>query len=259
LERSSRCLVGFPIARIRCGFAVQAGYYLRASVRILKQHARVAKALLSDLEDRELNTLRLLIFAVGAHWVVGIARALHGWILGKEAGYFELFAISEVMIALWAMISLMRSAVLVDARDRRLANEIAGSKYTKSALDEPTRARIVRKLADAWDNKLHLDSRLTLRLLCEWVRENPHYVSQVINQDLGTSFYDLVSLQRVRGAMERLVAQPQRPVLEIALEVGFNSKSTFNSAFRQHAGTTPSEYREARLASSGCTTSGRAG
>jgi AraC-like DNA-binding protein len=240
-------------------FAVQAGYYLRASLRILKKHAGVAKALLSDLDDRELNTLRLLIFVVGAHWVVGIARALHGWILGKEAGYFELFAISEVMIALWAMISLMRSAVPVDAGDRRLANEIAASKYTKSALDEPTRTRIVRKLAGAWDDKLHLDSRLTLRLLCERLRENPHYVSQVINQDLGTSFYDLVGRRRVFDAMEKLIGQPERPILEIALEVGFNSKSTFNAAFRQHTGTTPSSYRETRTRSPGCTTSGPAG
>ena len=244
-------------------FALQAGCYLRASVRILKRHTRVAKALVSDLEDRELNALRLMILVVGAHWLVGIARGLHCLIVGKDAGLIVLFAISEVMITLWAMIQLMRSTVSGRADDRRLANELAvedaDAKYARSALDAPARARIGRKLADAWtSHKLHLDSQLTLRLLCERLRENPHYVSQVINQDLGTSFYDLVNGQRVREAMEALVRQPERPVIEIALEVGFNSKSTFNAAFRLHAGTTPSQFRHARLKMGGAT-SGPAG
>ncbi len=233
-------------------FALQAGWYLRASLVILKRHTRVAKALVSDLEDRELNALRLMILVVGAHWVVGIARALHCLILGKDAGFIVLFAISEVMITLWVMIQLMRTTVSVRVDDRKLANELAAgtleSKYARSALDAPARARISRKLDEAWNTqRLHLDSQLTLRLLCERLRENPHYVSQVINQDLGTNFYDLVNRQRIRDAMESLLRQPDRPVMEIALEVGFNSKSTFNAAFREHAGTTPTLFRHTRL------------
>jgi AraC-like DNA-binding protein len=242
---------------------VQAGWYLRASVAILKRHTRLAKALVSDLEDRELNALRLMILLVGAHWVVGIARTLHCLIIGADTRGIVLFAISEVMITLWAMVQLMRSTVSVKADDRRLANELAvdstESKYARSALDAPARARISRKLDEAWDaQRLHLDSQLTLRLLCERLRENPHYVSQVINQDLNTSFYDLVNRQRIRDAMNELLRQPDRPVLEIALEVGFNSKSTFNAAFRQHAGTTPTQFRHTRL-KEGDATSGPAG
>jgi AraC-like DNA-binding protein len=233
-------------------FALQAGWYLRGSVAILKRHTRVAKALVSDLEDRELNALRLMILVVGAHWVVGIARTLHCLILGKDAGFIVLFAISEVMITLWAMTELMRSTLSKRVDDRKLANELAveplESKYARSALDAPARARIKRKLDEAWNTqRLHLDSQLTLRLLCERLHENPHYVSQVINQDLGTSFYDLVNRQRIRDAMDGLLRQPDRPVIEIALEVGFNSKSTFNAAFRVHAGTTPTHFRHTRL------------
>jgi len=47
--------------------------------------------------------------------------------------------------------------------------------------------------------------------------------------------------------MQALLRQPERPVLEIAQQVGFNSKSTFNAAFRQHAGVTPTQFRHTKL------------
>ena len=233
-------------------FAVQAGFYLHASYQRLARHAAVAKALLSNLQDRELNTLRVLILVVGAHWVVGMARALHCLLLGKDAGYVVWMAVGEVMFTVWAAISLMRAQFTPAPEDRRLANEIGESKYARSALDAPARDRILRKLTEAWNvQRLHLDGQITLRSLCAQLRENPHYVSQVINQDLATSFYDLVNQHRIRDAMEALRRAPRRTVLEIANEVGFNSKSTFNTAFRQHAGMTPTEFRRGATGAAG--------
>jgi AraC-like DNA-binding protein len=228
-------------------FSVQAACYLRASVVLLTRQARAAKALLSNLQDRELNTLRALILVVGAHWLFGMARTLHCVLLGKDAGYVVLFAVGEVMFTLWAAISLMRAGFTPASEDRQLAREIAENKYARSALDAPARERILRKLTESWNlHRRHLDSQLTLRSLCAQMRENPHYVSQVINQDLGTNFYDLVNRQRIAAAMDALIQKPDSTVLEIALEAGFNSKSTFNVAFRQHAGATPSEFRRLR-------------
>jgi AraC-like DNA-binding protein len=57
------------------------------------------------------------------------------------------------------------------------------------------------------------------------------------------SFYDLINQQRIESAKAALTNSPDKAVLEIALEAGFNSKSTFNTAFRQHAGTTPTQFR----------------
>jgi AraC-like DNA-binding protein len=241
-------------------FALQAAYYLRASLERLRRHAKAAKALLSDLQDRELNTLRMLILIVGAHWVIGMARTLHCLLLGKDAGYVVFLAAGEVMFTLWAAISLMRGGFVPDAADRRLADEIGDSKYARSALDATARARILRKLTEAWSvDRLQFDSTLTLRSLCTRLRENPHYVSQVINQDLATSFYDLVNRQRVQEAMAELRRSPGRSVLDIALSVGFNSKSTFNAAFRQHAGVTPTEFRRAQALERAALTSDPAG
>jgi AraC-like DNA-binding protein len=50
----------------------------------------------------------------------------------------------------------------------------------------------------------------------------------------------------VLDAMTILGRQQDIPLSEVALAVGYNSKSTFNAAFRQHAGTTPSDFRRAQ-------------
>ena len=71
-------------------------------------------------------------------------------------------------------------------------------------------------------------------------------MSQVISQDLNTSFYELVSGYRIGEAKRLLHAAPQETVLEIAMNVGFNSKSAFHNAFRRCTGLTPSEFRRAR-------------
>jgi AraC-like DNA-binding protein len=225
-------------------FLVQVPFYLRACLRILTTHREQSKALLSTIEPQLLNALRLLIAIVCANWIVSLLRVLHCIFLGKDTGWGIVFALLEVAVSVVAVFTLARRAATFTSEDRELA--LAEAKYAKSSLDSPTRARIRRKLDAAFaEQRLHFDNRLTLRLLCQQIRENAHYVSQVINQDLQTNFYDLVNGRRVESAKAALALYPEKSVLEIALEVGFNSKSTFNTAFRQHAGTTPTKYRHA--------------
>ena len=146
---------------------------------------------------------------------------------------------------------LARRTTTFSIEDRELARAllepadetVAATKYAKSSLDEATRTRIRRKLDQAFAGSVYRDNRLTLRGLSQHIRENPHYLSQVINQDFGMSFYDLINRQRIESAKSALTNSPDKTVLEIALEAGFNSKSTFNTAFRQHAGTTPTQFR----------------
>jgi AraC-like DNA-binding protein len=84
---------------------------------------------------------------------------------------------------------------------------------------------------------------LSLGSLSRRIHENEHYVSQVINQELKTSFYEYVNAHRIEHAKQLLIESPDQNVLDIALSVGFNTKSTFNSAFRRHTGITPREFR----------------
>jgi AraC-like DNA-binding protein len=236
-------------------FLCQVPYYLTACVRLLARHVDLSKAIFSDVEPNSTGTLRLLIFIVCINWFVGLLRALHCMTIGVDTGLSIVFCLLEVGVTAAVVFALMRRTTVFSIEDRELAQELLDSdteaapdavatKYARSALDAPARSRIQRKLAEAMTTRrLHHDNRVTLRGLCQALKENPHYVSQVINQDLATNFYDLIKKHRVEDAMTALVTEPDKSVLDIALAVGFNSKSTFNAAFRQYAGMTPREYR----------------
>ncbi|RAK69576.1 helix-turn-helix domain-containing protein [Hymenobacter edaphi] len=89
----------------------------------------------------------------------------------------------------------------------------------------------------------YLAPELTLSELAAQLRTNTSWLSRVVNTGCGQNFNDFVNEYRVREA-ERRLQDPQfrhYTLLTVALESGFNSKSTFNRVFRKLRGLTPSE------------------
>ncbi len=80
----------------------------------------------------------------------------------------------------------------------------------------------------------------------------PEYqLRRTINRNLGhQNFNQFVNRYRVEEAARRLINEPRAPVLTIALDVGFRSISSFNTAFRAHYKKTPTDYRKSRLVDS---------
>jgi AraC-like DNA-binding protein len=121
----------------------------------------------------------------------------------------------------------------------------AAERYAKSRLGDAVRRRIRRKLEAALaEQGVYKRSDLSLGTLSEMLNESPHYVSQVISQELTSNFYDLVNRYRVEHAKRLLRESPDCNVLTIAMDCGFNSKSAFHAAFRRSTGTTPSNFRQ---------------
>jgi AraC-like DNA-binding protein len=91
---------------------------------------------------------------------------------------------------------------------------------------------------------------LRLTDLAALVGLHAHELSQVINQSFAQSYNDFVNRYRVEEA-KRLLSDPAREadsLLTLAFEAGFNNKTSFNEAFKKHAGMTPSRFRASALA-----------
>jgi AraC-like DNA-binding protein len=100
-----------------------------------------------------------------------------------------------------------------------------------------------RLIAYMEQNKPHLDDELTLQKLAAQVDMPEKELSILINQQIGKHFFDFINEYRIRDAKILLKDQPNLTVLEILYQVGFNSKSSFYTAFKKETGITPSDYR----------------
>ncbi|MHB0756356.1 helix-turn-helix domain-containing protein [Polaribacter sp. M15] len=96
------------------------------------------------------------------------------------------------------------------------------------------------------DKKPYLNPSLTIRKLAEELKMNSRDLSVLINQHLNQHFFDFVNQYRIEEAKSILKNPKKREftVLEVLYEVGFNSKSSFNTAFKKHTGTTPTQFRK---------------
>jgi AraC-like DNA-binding protein len=120
-------------------------------------------------------------------------------------------------------------------------------KYQKSSLSEEDKEMILAKITKELEGKNYYTNNLaSLSGLAKQINESSHHVSQVINEKLNKNFFELLACYRVEYA-KKLIREDKHSKLtveELAELVGYNSKSSFNIAFKKHSSKTPSEYRK---------------
>ncbi len=94
--------------------------------------------------------------------------------------------------------------------------------------------------------KPYTNSDLKLQDIADFLGLPSHQLSQVINTELKCNFYALINKYRIDQAKRQFIDPDKQHlnIIEIAYEVGFNSKSAFNTAFKKNAGMTPSQYKK---------------
>jgi AraC-like DNA-binding protein len=119
-------------------------------------------------------------------------------------------------------------------------------RYAKSGLSEQQMESLKLQLQACMEReRLYLRPDLTLPELAQHLGCSVNHLSQAINSGFGMSFFDYLNRHRVAAAIELLSrgAGESATVLGVALQVGFNSTSTFYVAFKKVTGKTPAQYR----------------
>lgn len=123
-------------------------------------------------------------------------------------------------------------------------------KYKTSPLTSQMCRSILDKLNKVMkEEKLFLDSSLSLPLLSQRIGTSKHLLSQILNEKLETNFFNYVSSLRVNEAKKQLINPKLKneTMSEIAYSVGFNSLSSFNGTFKKHTQMSPSQFKKNHL------------
>ena len=92
----------------------------------------------------------------------------------------------------------------------------------------------------------YLEPDFSLRELSKQISLPSYLTSHIINKGYNTNFSDHINSYRIDRAKSKLNSNSYKniKIAEIAYECGFNSLSSFNTAFKKMTGVTPSEYRK---------------
>ena len=92
----------------------------------------------------------------------------------------------------------------------------------------------------------YLNPEFSLTQLSERVGIPKHHLSEIINLDMGTTFYDIVNAKRIQHAVLRMSDGSVKYItLEgLGYECGFNTKSAFYHHFKNFTGKTPGNFKK---------------
>ena len=124
--------------------------------------------------------------------------------------------------------------------------DVPVTKYSKSSLSDKRKHEILAMIQkEMQENRFFAGNLASLSDLARRINESSHHVSQVINEKLGKNFFELIAQYRIEDAKRMLKSRQgnRMTIEEIAEEVGYNSKSSFNTAFKRLTGQTPSQFR----------------
>ena len=120
-------------------------------------------------------------------------------------------------------------------------------KYEKSSLTKVKARLYLEKLEQLMqEDKPYLDPNLTLPKLAQNIGISHHHLSQIINKNLNQNFFEFLNTYRIKEAQQQMLipANERFNIATIAMNVGFNSISSFNTAFKKQTGNTPSQFIE---------------
>lgn len=132
------------------------------------------------------------------------------------------------------------------ARETVFESKPSVSRKTQVLNDQESKTLIEKLTILMQEDKPFLDGELSLTLLARSLKVNPKALSFVINEHIQKNFNDYVNDWRIEEVKLRLnqAEYSHLKILGIALDCGFNSKSTFNLAFKKATGKSPSAFRK---------------
>lgn len=235
----------WKIALYTCYFAMFTfllftGAYLVVTLRLQAQHRKQLMERFSSIEKRSLDWFKAVLILWGSAWLLYALEFALGFMGLRWFGTGIVLPTLEAIILMVFAHLALKQPVLEESEK---GNPTEQDNRRSPAIELSRMNEIAEKLNDAMQNKaLFMEEELSLNLLSKEISVSENHISETLSQHLKTNFFQFVNGFRIEEAKKRL-SNTESSITTIAFDVGFNSKSTFNSAFKKLTNTTPSAYR----------------
>lgn len=186
------------------------------------------------------------------HMLYVVCYSAYGFLLANNITFGFLFHMQVVCMALMVMYIGYSANVQPAVFNGSFSFNNLFYKYEKSGLTESLSLELKENLILLFDQeKIYKESSICLENLSDKLNTTRHNTSQVINEHFEMSFHELINTYRIREAKEILNNDVQRNlnIIDVAYEVGYNNKVTFNKAFKKDTQLTPSQFQRMTVSS----------
>ena len=241
--------ISLRIVYSTCFFLSVTVYSILAFIEIRKHQANLKNLVSYTSNVITLNWLKILsISFYVAFLVLFILGGLNmiGDIIPFDP-YFVVFAFIAAFSFVYSFYGIQQpvifgQAIKVDEEERKEAE-----KYSRSGLKDSQAEVYLNELIHTMEAEMpFLNRDLSIQDLSAMTGIPRHHITQVLNEKHGKNFFTFINEYRVQEVISRFNDPKNNnfTILAIAFDSGFNSKTTFNSIFKNMTGLTPSEYRE---------------
>lgn len=225
-------------------------YYLWRSLGIINNHQAWILRNFSNLKTITLKWLKKLIIyyrLLLTIWIPFVAIFL--LFFKFQLLYFSVvlalysLMLMLVYLTLWIGLEGLRHGNFIFIKRNEEKPEYKNfSKLTKSEIQ--TYLERIHQLMTL--EKVYMNENLNLKGFALHLKTDPNLISFILNNHLGSNFHDYVNRYRIEEVKNKLKNPKYKnlSLLGIAMESGFNSKSTFNRVFKQVTGVTPTEFQK---------------
>jgi len=230
-------------------FAV-AIFYALITISLIRAYQHKASRSLANFNPTILQWLWGLGVSHSIIWIAkGIMAFTHIAILAEYMFVFSdaliLVLIYIIAVGQWRNPTLFTIKQLSNSESISTETTFSPTLKNSGVLDSETRANLFEVVKNQVESELlYQNSELTLASLAELTGVGIHHLSEVINQHDGRNFNQFINEYRVNDVCVRLKNDTKSNVLDLAMEAGFSSKSTFNAMFKKVTGMTPTQYRK---------------
>lgn len=215
-------------------------YYLFRSYKLVKKYKKEEKQNFS-FEQSPINFLNSFLISFLVCLVAWIISYINYSLLDR---YFTYVNYESVWVAIPVLLYVIGYFSLKQPELFRIPLEvkISEKKARLSALDSD----LLKKKLDSLmlNEKVFLQHDLTLREVAKLLKTSTNNISWLLNSVYKTTFYDFINSHRIKEFVKEVENKKhlQNTILALSIDAGFNSKSTFNKAFKVVMKDTPSNY-----------------